>query len=90
MGLVVDLFGLKYSRWLHLVLLLLLLVMNVAVFVLTIVKHDTILMRVWFSTLNSVLFIIFWILRGLPQLEWTFPCFHYISVELEALAHIIS
>ena len=90
MGFFVDLFGLKYSRWVHLMLLILLLILNITVFVLFIVNHNTILLRIWFSTLNAILFVLLWILRGLKSLEWTFPCLHYITVEFELVAHIIS
>ena len=90
MGFVGDLFGLKYSRWVHLVLLLLLVALYITLIVLYIVSDGSLSFSNGCSAVLSLLFVGFWFMRGLRKLDGCFPWFHYITLVFELIAHMIS
>lgn len=91
MGICGDWFGMKYSRWVHLVLLIELLVLYALVICLVFLRDGELQVRVyWFVAFGAVVFLGLWILRGLRSLDGCFPAFHYSTLLLELVIHLVS
>ena len=89
-----DVLGLKYSGWVHKTLLFILLGLYIALILLIVVGSGSIavggLFAVTLALLFTAIFILLWYLRALRQLDGCFPWFHYVTLELELLAHVVA
>lgn len=78
-----------YSRRVHLILLLVLLVLYVASWSTTYAFYTVVPFGGLYWAIAALGFVFLWLLRGLLALTSVFPAFHYGTLFVEWLAHLV-
>ena len=82
-----DIMSFQYKRDVHLILLLAILVADVAVIALSILIDGYVVL--YASMVAVLLYLLCWFLRGWSGCAKCFPAFHYISLVVEWVLHLV-
>ena len=78
-----------YNRLFHLILLLAVLVLYGIFYCSTIIYYKKLQLTEWYFPATTLMFLLFWVLRGLDALASLFPYFHYATLLLEFVAQLV-